>query len=201
MKNKSKTLLYPIFLSIVTVVPCQSRAAVDDLQIFQRAGISRSMGDLSISPYHLSAQAGFNSTLNSFASTMGLDLTHEVSVYYDSFKTRGENTLLFPITSLAQARILEPAITFEACAFSATPIRFCAGGGFSLVHLQTTIQNYQMYFGLPANLRLVYVARESPWFFEANARYRSFRNRIEGFVSKHADITYMLGVGYLRTAL
>ncbi|MEN9824553.1 MAG: hypothetical protein RI953_298 [Pseudomonadota bacterium] len=195
-----KRLFKNCITALVTIVPLTSFAALDDIQLIQRAGVSRSKGDLSANPSHLSFQLGINSAYKSFSPSFNVDLSHEFSLFYDTFKTRGEYTLLFPLTPQAEARVIEPAISLGACAFSLSRIRLCGGVGLSLVHLQTTIQNYQMYVGFPANLRLLYVSSESPWIFEAGARYRTFRNRIEGFVSKHEDISYLLGVGYLKAA-
>lgn len=96
---------------------------------------------------------------------------------------------------------MEPALSIESCLFSMSPVRFCLAGGLSLMHLQTTIQNYQMYVGLPAHARLVWISRDSGWTFESGARYRAIRNRTEGFVSKHQDVSYFLGFGYLHGSI
>lgn len=200
-----KHLISPLCIlgtsAIVISQSSTSFAALDDLYLVQRAAITASKGDLSKYPKHLSFQTAVAKTYQSYIPFPSIDLTHEFSFFYDSFKTRGENSLLFPLSPSSEARVYEPALSFEACGFSMSRIHFCGSMGLSLVHIQTTIQNYQMYVGIPAQLRLAWVSADSPWAFEAGARYRAIRNRIEGFVSKHEDTSYFLGIGYLKSSM
>lgn len=199
MNYKSLILCRLVFVIFLLLNSISSYAAIDDLQFIQRASVTTSKGDLSKYPRHLSYQTALVKTYKSYAPAVQIEFAHEISFLYESFKTRGENTLLFPLLPDTQARILEPALSFEACVFSMSPVRLCGAAGLSLVHLQTTIRDYQMYAGIPAQLRLMWVSNESPWTLEIGARYRAIRNRIEGFVSSHEDTSIFLGFGYLKS--
>lgn len=188
-----------VFFLFSLLQPAYSYGALDDFYIVQRVGLTSSKGDLSKYPKHLSYQTALAKTYKSYAPSVSVDFAHEISFLYDAFKTRGENTLLFPLVPESEARIYEPALSFEVCAFTMSRIRLCGAAGLSLMHIQTTIKNYQMYTGIPAQIRMVWVSPDSPWTIETGARYRSIRNRIEGFVSKHEDTTYFLGFGYLKS--
>lgn len=197
MKRRRKILIFKLSLLFQT----QLHAAENDLYVAQRIALTRSSGDLSKYPSHLSLQTSVAHTFHSLAPATNIDFAHEISLFYDSFKTRGENTLLFPLAPLAEARVLEPALSIETCLFSMSPLRLCLAGGLSLMHIQTTIQNYQMYVGLPAHARFVWTSLQSGWTLETGARYRAIRNRTEGFISQHQDISYFLGFGYLHSSL
>lgn len=199
MNLKIPVLSINIFMLFLFLQPARSYGALDDIYIVQRAGVTSSKGDLSKYPKHLSYQTALAKTYKSYAPSVSIDFAHEISFLYDSFKTRGENTLLFPLMPASEARIYEPALSFEVFAFTMSRVRLCGAGGLSLMHIQTNIKNYQMYTGIPAQMRLVWVSPGSPWTLETGARYRAVRNRIEGFVSKHEDTTYFLGFGYLKS--
>ncbi|MEN9528591.1 MAG: hypothetical protein RI932_464, partial [Pseudomonadota bacterium] len=122
-------------------------------------------------------------------------MLHRLSVLYDSFYALGAENLLFPIVPHAQTRIIEPSLQLELCLFSSWKFRPCFGAGFSVVYLQSTIQNYQIYGAFPAEARLVYASAERIFFFEAGARYRTFQNRVEGYSAKHKDLMPFVGLG------
>lgn len=176
-------------------------AALYDNHYLQRIAVTRSTGDLSKNPGHLSYQANLAKTYASYPSLYGIDLYHELGVFLDSFKTRGSGRLLFPFTPESIARVIEPSVSLGTCLFAQSPVQLCASVGLSLAHIQTTIKNYQMYGGFPANMGLVWKPMQSPWTMELGARYRTLRNRIDGFVSTHQDISYSLGIGYVSNSI
>jgi hypothetical protein len=69
-----------------------------------------------------------------------------------------------------------------------------AGAGFAAVYLQSSVQNYQIYAAAPVEVRLAYAASDV-FFAEFGARFRTFQNRVDGYVAKHADLMYFFGLG------
>ncbi|MFZ9521270.1 MAG: hypothetical protein ACO3A4_12415 [Silvanigrellaceae bacterium] len=175
--------------------PDAAWATPGDTTLTQRAGFVMSKGDLSRDPNHLGLMLTWTRAFAGPIKFLNMELMHRVSVLYDSFYALGEDSLLFPLLPHAQTRIVEPSIQFELCLFSQYRLRPCLGTGVSLVYLQSSIQNYQMYASAPAEARLLYANAERTFFFEAGARYRSFQNRIEGYVAKHADLMSFVGIG------
>jgi len=172
-------------------------AALGDIQFTQRAAFSRSQGDLSKNQSHLSFESSRATVYHSYQNALGLDLYHEFAIFFDAFKTRGTQSLFFPLTPHANARVIEPSLSLGMCLFSQSSFQMCSALGLSLSHIQTTIKNYQMYAGFPVQAKFSYRPLQSVWNVELGARYRTFRNRIEGFVSSHEDISYFIGLGYL----
>lgn len=172
-----------------------ARAAQGDTTISQRAGYVISNGDLSRDKNHLGHMLTVTRTFHGPIKFLNSELMHRFSILYDSFYTLGEDNLLFPIVPHAQARLMEPSIHFELCLFSTWRLRPCVGGGFSGVYLQSSIQNYQIYAAAPAEARILYASTERIFFFEAGARFRTFQNRVYGYVAKHNDLMTFLGIG------
>jgi len=175
-------------------------AALYDNQYMQRVGVTRSVGDLSKNPGHMSFQTNIAKTYATYQSYLGIDLYHEVGVFLDSFKTRGQDRLLFPFAPTSLARVVEPSMSLGACAFALTSFQLCTSVGISLAHIQTTIRDYQMYGAYPAQLGFVWKPVQSSWSMELGARYRTLRARQEGYVSAHQDISYSLGFGYITNS-
>lgn len=194
--------LFTVFAAFICSAGISTKglAALYDNHFLQRVAVTRSTGDLSKNPGHLSFQTNLAKTYASYTSYLGIDLYHEIGVYFDSFKTRGTERLLFPFSPASVARVIEPSISLGACAFSLWSIQLCSSVGISIAHVQTTIQNYQMYGAFPAQLGLVWKPMPSPWSVELGARYRTLRSRLEGYVSSHQDISYSLGFGYITNS-
>lgn len=172
-----------------------ARATQGDTTISQRAGYVISNGDLSRDKNHLGHMLTVTRTFHGPIKFLNSELMHRFSILYDSFYTLGEDNLLFPIVPHAQARLIEPSIHFELCLFSTWRLRLCVGGGFSGVYLQSSIQNYQIYATAPAEARILYASSERIFFFEAGVRYRTFQNRVDGYVAKHNDLMPFIGIG------
>ncbi|MEN9825626.1 MAG: hypothetical protein RI953_1371 [Pseudomonadota bacterium] len=172
-----------------------AHATQGDTTLSQRAGYILSKGDLSRDPNHLGLMFSWTRSFAGPMKFLSSEMMHRFSILYDSFYALGDETLLFPIVPHAQARIIEPSVHFEYCLFSQFRVRPCVGAGVSLVYLQSSIQNYQIYAAAPLEARLLYANPERIFFFEAGARYRSFQNRVEGFVAKHADLMSFFGIG------
>lgn len=172
-----------------------ARAAQGDTTLSQRAGYVISSGDLSRDKNHIGQMFSFTRTYHGPMKFLNTELMHRFSVLYDSFYTLGDDNLLFPIVPHAQARLIEPSIHFELCLFSTWRLRPCIGGGFSGVYLQSSIQNYQIYAAAPAEARLLFASKDNLFFYEAGARYRTFQNRVDGYVAKHNDVMPFVGIG------
>lgn len=199
--NTHKLLSWVVFCgTFQSVATPEVFAALYDNQYMQRVGVTRSVGDLSKNPGHLSFQTSMAKTYATYQSYLGIDLYHEVGVLFDSFKTRGQDRLLFPLAPTSVARVIEPSISLGSCAFSLSSVQLCTSVGISLAHIQTTIRDYQMYGAYPAQLGLVWKPLQSSWSMELGARYRTLRARQEGYVSAHQDISYSLGLGYITNS-
>jgi len=172
-----------------------ARAAQGDTSFTQRAGYVISSGDLSRDKNHLGHMLSVTRTFHGPVKFLNSELMHRFSVLYDSFYTLGPDNLLFPIVPHAQVRLIEPSIHFDLCLFSTWRLRPCIGGGFSGVYLQSSIQNYQIYAAAPAEVRILYANSERIFFFEAGARFRTFQNRVSGYVARHNDLMPFLGIG------
>lgn len=170
-------------------------AAAGDTSITQRAGYVVSRGELSRDKTHHGHMFSMTRTFDGPMSFLYIESMHRLSVLYDSFYTLGNDTLLFPVVPHAQARLIEPSLNLEFCIFARSALRPCASVGFSAVYLQSTIQNYQIYAALPVEARVIYNPADKIYFFEAGARYRTFQNRVEGYVAKHIDLMPYLGIG------
>ena len=192
-----------IFTIAISMLPLWNfgYAALNDLKLTQRLALTRSSGDLSKNPAHLSFQTSIAKTHASYSTNLGIDLYHEFGVFFESFKTRGPERLLFPFAPNSTASLIEPSLSLGGCAFALTSFQLCSSIGLSLVHIQTTIQNYQMYGAYPVQMGLVWRPIQSSWSTEIGARYRTLRNRVEGYVSSHQDLSYSIGFSYNTTSL
>lgn len=172
-------------------------AAQGDTTLSQRGGYVLSRGDLSRDANHVAFMFSATHTYHGPSSILSTEFMHRFSVLFDTFYALGEDTLLFPITPLSQARIIEPSIHFDLCLFAKWRIRPCMGAGLSLVHLQSSVQNYQMYAGIPVEARFIYASAGNIFFYEIGARYRTLQNRIEGYIAKHSDLMPFFGLGIM----
>lgn len=175
--------------------PAASHAAQGDTSFSQRAGYVMSKGELSRDKSHLGHMFSATRTFHGPIKFLNSEVMHRFSVLYDTFYTLGNDTLLFPVVPHAQIRLIEPSVHFEFCLLAQFRIRPCLGAGFSAVYLQSSIQNYQIYAAAPAEARLIYASADRIFFFELGARFRTFQNRVEGYVARHTDLMPFLGLG------
>ena len=172
-----------------------AHAAAGDTSLTQRAGYVLSRGDLSRDKTHHGHMFSVTRTFDGPMSFLNIESMHRISILYDSFYTLGDDNLLFPVIPHAQSRLIEPSLNLEFCIFARSFLRPCASVGFSAVYLQSTIQNYQIYAALPVEARIIYNPSDKIYFFEAGARYRTFQNRVGGYVAKHIDLMPFIGIG------
>ncbi|NBO39627.1 hypothetical protein EBU99_13700 [bacterium] len=170
-------------------------ASEGDTSLSQRGGYVLSKGDLSRDTNHVALMFAAARSFHGPMSFLGLEAMHQLSFLYDSFYALGEDQLKYPIVPHAQARIIEPTFAFDFCFFSTRRVRPCLGAGFSAVYLQSSIQNYQMYAAFPAQARIMYASFDNIFFYELGVRYRSFQNRTDGYLAKHADLMSFFGIG------
>lgn len=190
------TLLLLLFSSLVSA---NASAAVGDMSFSQRAGYVISKGDLSRDPSHLGHMFAATRVFNAPVSFLSIEPMHKFSLLVDSFYALGKDKLLFPLIPNAPVRLIEPSFSIDFCFLSAWAIRPCFGAGFTAVYLQSSIQNYQVYATIPAEARVVYASSGRIFFLEAGARYRAFKNRVEGFVAQHSDVMPFVGIGLFFT--
>lgn len=185
------------YVLVTLSVPFSSRAQASegDTSFSQRGGYVLSKGDLSRDTSHVALMFSAARSFHGPMSFLGLEAMHQLSFLYDNFYALGDEQLKFPIVPHAQARIIEPSFALDFCLFSNRRVRPCLGAGFSAVYLQSSIQNYQIYAGFPAQARVMYASFDNLFFFEAGVRYRSLQNRMEGYLAKHADLMSFLGIG------
>lgn len=167
----------------------------EDFFLTQRVGLTESRGSLAKEYRRLGLQTSMSRSFKSYPWGVAFDFAHEFTFYTDSFLTRGEDNLYFPLNPHARATLLEPALGFDLCTFTMSIVRLCTGGGLSLVHLKTSADNFQMYVGTPVGIRLVYVPETSFVVWEIGTRYRSIQNKVAGFVNQHEDLFTYVSVG------
>ncbi len=172
-----------------------ARGELDDVFFTQRVGLTESRGSLAKEYRRLGLQTTLSRSFKSYPMGIPTDFANEISFYTDSFLTRGPDTLYFPVSAHSKATVLEPGLGYDVCLFSMSLVRACLSAGLTLVHLQTGSLNYQMYVGLPAGARLVYVPYDSRFIWEIGTRYRAFQNRTDGFANKHEDLFTYISLG------
>lgn len=178
-------------------IQCASLGVADqgDTSVYQRAGYVLSSGNLTRDQSHLGHMFSIARTFHGPLKFLQIEALHRFSLLYDSFYTLGTDTLLFPLVPHAQTRLIEPSVHFEFCLFSKSRLRPCVGAGFSAVYLQSSVRNYQIYAAFPAEIHLTYLVSKSSFFVDVGARYRSFQNRVDGYIAKHTDLMGFLGLG------
>lgn len=170
-------------------------AELGDFFLHQRAGIVESRGSL-VKEYERPAlQTVFSQSFRTFPAGIPVDLAHELSFYLDSFTTRGRDYLYFPLQPQSKTRVMEPSLGIDICAFSMSVVRLCLAGGLSLVHMQTSADDFQRYVGLPATARIVIVPYDSIVVWEFGTRWRAIENRTEGYLNRHEDLFTFVSVG------
>ncbi len=180
-------------LSIGHVTP--AHAELGDFFVHQRLGVVESRGALSKEYQRPALQTTLSQSFRTFPTGIPVDFAHELSLYLDTFTTLGKDHLYFPLLPRAKARVFEPSVAFDVCAFSMSVVRFCLAGGFSMLHLQTGSDDFQRYVGLPATARIVIVPYESIFVWEIGTRYRKIENRTEGYTNTHADLFTFISIG------
>jgi len=186
-------LVAGMFLCLATVNSGFARDG--DLILTQRAGLASSQGRLSQDQNHLGLMFSVARAFHGPSKILNSDFLQRFSVLTDSFSALDKEQLWFPLVPDAKLRLRELSIEFDLCLFSKWSIRPCMGGGLSAVHVQSSIQDYQIYAAFPFEARFVYASPGKYLSVELGARVRSFQNRMEGFVAKHSDIMPFVGFG------
>ncbi|MBM3381630.1 MAG: hypothetical protein FJY29_04225 [Betaproteobacteria bacterium] len=184
------------WLGLLCVAPAAAaRAELGDFFVHQRVGVTESRGSLAREHQRAALQTTLSQSFRTFPTGIPVDIANELSVYLDSFTTRGKDSLYFPLRPQTLARVIEPAFGLDVCFFSMSLVRFCLAGGLSMLHLQTGAEDFQRYVGLPTTARIVIVPFESIFVWELGTRYRKFENRTEGFLNSHEDLFTFVSVG------
>lgn len=172
-----------------------ARAELDDFYFAQRVGWTQSRGDLARESQRLGLQTSLSHSFKSFPWGVAFDFGHELNFYMDSFQTRDDDTLYFPLLPDQKAYTFEPSLEQNLCLFSMSNYHLCFSVGLSLVRIQNDSQTFQNYVGIPAGVRMTYVPDFSPVIWEVGVRFRSVHNRTAGFTNTHEDLFSFVSLG------
>jgi hypothetical protein len=185
-----------VFIAIASALTSfNAKAELDDFFIAQRVGWTQSRGSLAGERQRLGLQTSLSQSFKSFPWGVAFDFGHEWNFYTDSFLTRGDDSLYFPLIPERKAFTFEPSIEQNLCLFSMSNYHLCFSAGLSLVRLQNDPLNFQNYVGIPVGIRMTYVPDSSPVIWEVGVRYRNIHNRTSGYTNTHEDLFSFVSLG------
>lgn len=191
-----KRRIFGVFIVAATAIMSSSaRAELDDFYFAQRVGWTLSRGSLAKESQRLGLQTSLSHSFKSFPWGVAFDFGHELNFYTDSFQTRDDNSLYFPLQPDEKAHTFEPSLEQNLCLFSMSNYHLCFSVGLSLVRIQHDYANSQNYVGIPAGIRVTHVPDASPVIWEVGVRYRGIHNRTSGYTNAHEDLFSFVSVG------
>jgi|GEM_PF-707660 len=189
-----KACVVTVLFVFSTPLSLPAVASEGDLSLIQRGGTTINKGYLSRDVRYPTYSLGVSRAFWTNVGKAGLEFSNVISVSQSSFYTLKQGELKFPLLAKTPYTLLEPAFLYDACLFVYARVRPCLAVGVSAVYLRHDSDNYVMYSGFPAQVRLQAVTL-SGFIFEFGATYRRISLRNGGEVAWSSDLSMFIGMG------